>query len=209
MKFEELAQRISEAFDPNTFNLIIGKTPVSLLIGRFNPWHKGHNELAEQTKYKDIIIGLVKGASTKLDKERNPFEIDLQKEIIQRANVELLKKGKNIADIIEIPAANIPLIISLLRDRNYEPKELLCGTDRAPNYARQVSSYAPPLHNEMKLKVLDRDEEATDVTGLSATKVRQAIKDGKYLAAKDMMVNLDEPLFMKLYQQITQNLLIK
>jgi len=188
-------QSLLEVFNPTNFNLVPGDKKVSVIIGRFNPWTKGHASLTDLTKYP-VVIGLVKGKSTLEDKERNPFSTDLQKEIIRKSN------NTKIIDIVEFPSANIPQIVSMLRNKGYEMQELWTGADRAPGYARQIKEYIPRMNSTLKLKILDRDEEAADVSGISATKVRQAIKSNNQASVRNMMINVDNDLFNKMYKQI-------
>jgi len=198
-QFEEIvseAIKVNEArkpFDPREFNMIPANRPVSLIIGRFNPWTKGHNSMTENAKYP-VVIGLVKSPKTSLDKERNPFDFDLQKEIINRSN------NPKIEDVVEFSAANVPQIISELREMGYEPKELWAGTDRAPAYQNQINLYPPQINSKLKLKILERNEDDPGIAGISATKVRQAIKVGDYNTISRTMEGIDQNLF-KIMQQ--------
>jgi len=189
MKFENyLEDLMLEAFDPREFNMMPAEKKVSVIVGRFNPWTRGHNSIIDEAKYP-VVIGLVKSSKTSMDKERNPFDFELQKEIIERAN------DPRIVDVVKFSSANIPQIISDLRDMGYEPKQLLAGTDRAKAYQEQIDRYPPKINSDLKLKVLTRDEDASDVSGISATKVRNAIKNGDYNSVRNMMMNIDEELF--------------
>ena len=84
----------------------------------------------------------------------------------------------------------------------YEPKELWAGTDRAPSYKRQVDVYPPQINSNLKLKVLERNEDDPGTAGISATKVRQAIKAGDYVRVANMMNGVDQNLFNHMRQKM-------
>ena len=197
MKFNQyynyVMENITEAFDTKEYNLVPAGTPISLIIGRFNPWTKGHNALIKDARYP-VVIGLVKSLKTSQDKNKNPFDFQLQKEIINRSN------NPKIIDIVTISSANIPQIISILRDKGYEAKELWAGTDRVLAYKRQIESYLSRINSDLKLKILKRKEDDPDIAGISATKLRKAIKNSDYQSANNMMIGLDKDLFDRMYK---------
>jgi len=196
MNFENYLEKIvTEAFDPRDFNMLPEKKKVSVVIGRFNPWTRGHNSIIDEAKYP-VVVGLVKSSKTSLDKERNPFNFETQKEIIRRAN------EPKIIDVVKFASGNIPQIISDLRDLGYEPKELLAGTDRAKAYQNQIDLYPPKINSDLKLKVLTRNEDDPGVSGISATKVREAIRSGNYINTRNMMMNIDEDFFEQLHREM-------
>jgi len=203
MKFYDLYNHYiiegANAFSIANYNLMQGSTPVALIVGRFNPWTRGHNALLEaavqEGKIKNIIIVLIKGKKSSEDKEKNPFDENLQKEIINRTNNPYIK-----AIIIE-SSANLPQIINNVRKLGYEPKQLWTGTDRVADYTRQLK-YAEAINAKMKIFELPRNEDDADVAGISATKVRQAIRNHDYVTTRNMMINIDPQLFEKMYQQI-------
>jgi len=182
-------------FDPNDYNIIPANKNVSVLVGRFNPWTKGHSSLTDKASHP-IVVGLVKGKKTALDKDRNPFPFGTQKEIIRRAN------NPKILDVVELPSGSIPNMISQLRDLGYEPKQLWTGADRAAGYKDQIKRYAPAINSDLKLKVLERNEEDAGVKGISATKVRNAIKNGDFQAVADMMTNADQKFVERLRDEM-------
>jgi citrate lyase synthetase len=194
MKFDTLIEHIKkDKFDPKNYNLTPGKKQVSVIPLRAQPFHKGHLELVNKAKYP-VVIAIVKGLKTSKDKNKNPFDLTLQKEII--------KKAKFPVKVITINAMSLPMLINTLRDLNMEPMEIIAGLDRKEDYGRQVIKYATPLKSQIKLITVNRDENSNKVDGISASKIREALKHNDYKTVKSMMINLDQELFDKMLHSI-------
>jgi len=196
MKFKELTRLFEAAFDPSDYNTIPAKKEVTLIVGRFQPFHNGHASLIKQAKYP-IIIGLVKGKKSSEDKVKNPLDFDLQKNVIDKAKIS------QILDVVKVESAFIPSIISMLRDEGYEVKEVMAGTDRINSYRGMIKTYGPKINApNVIVKELVRNDDDEGIAGISATKVRNAIKAGDFDTAKKMMLNLDQSLFKKLQKAL-------
>jgi citrate lyase synthetase len=197
MKFDELYKRlINEAFDPDDYNLNKGYKKVTLIIGRFQPFTLGHSSLLKQAK-NPVVIGIVKGKKSGQDKDKNPLEFDLQKEIIEKAKIPKIER------VIKVESAFIPEIISQLRFFDLEVDEVFAGSDRIKSYTSMMKKYGPQINApDVKVTEIKRDPDASDVSGISATKVRNSIKSDDFESAKEMMINLDKKLFDKIQKEL-------
>jgi len=164
---------------------------VSLVIGRFQPFTKGHLQLLKNAKHP-VIVAIVKGKQTSKNKENNPFPFDLQKEVIMSSGVN------NIIDVYSIESASLPYMISISRDNGYEPVEMFAGTDRYKMYKYQQEKYAPQINSKIKIKEIHRDQSSDDVTGIAATKVRDALRNDDFDQVSRMMIGLKPNIYAKL-----------
>lgn len=180
-------------FDRNDYDLIPRSKKVSVIIGRFQPYHKGHAMITNAAKYPSIIA-IIRNENS--DKGKNPFSFDLQKEIIAVA------KPNGVIDIIEFESASFPLIIHTLRLKDYEVAEILCGSDREKGYIAQANRYNNALNANVKITTFEREEDKTDIVNFNASKIRDAIKNDDYLTVLKMMVNMNVNLFTKLKAEL-------
>lgn len=134
----------------------------TLYIGRFQPVTKAHAALLKLAK-GTLVVAIVKGIKSSLDKDKNPFDFAIQKEMITAVAPH--------AKVIEVNNAYIPDIITAVKNEyGIEIKEILCGKDREEGYKKFL-----PKMPGVELKVVDRTED-----DISATKVRAALsKDDK------------------------------
>jgi len=183
-------------FDPSDYNTEKGSHPVALVLGRFQPWTAGHNALFAQTQENNVVIGIVKGKKSSEDKERNPLDFETQKEVIEAM------KNPRIKQVIAVESAFIPAVISQLRDDGLEVVEVLAGSDRVKGYQYMADRYNDQLNMNYKIKQLERDDKDVGTAGISATKVRNAIKNDNYDLASGMMVRLTPELFKKIQRQL-------
>jgi len=138
----------------------------SLILGRFQPLTLGHEKMLKQA-YKNsdkLVICIVR--ARKKDSEKNPFPLDLQEKMIK----EIFPK----ADIITHSTGNL---FSIMQKSSFNINTIWAGTDRAANY-RQTIKYNPEL-SVSEIKRSDKD--------ISATKVREAIKNNDIKTFRSMM----------------------
>jgi nicotinamide mononucleotide adenylyltransferase len=176
MKFLELYNLLTEQKNKK----------VSLMIGRFSPFHKSHNKIIKSAKYPVVIL-IVKGEQTSKDKSKNPFSYELQKHIIEVAN------NKKIIDIEKVPNANLKVIIPILKEKGFDVKEILCGEDREKDYSNQVERYFKD--DGISCTIIERD-------GVSATMIRKLLLNKDYEKISELMINIDKKLFNKMIRAI-------
>ena len=128
-------------------------------IGRFQPLTLGHMKMIDELKkFKKAYIFIVKGKKTSKDKDKNPFDFDLQKEMIKKVAPKI--------NVIEIPSGFFVNEIEKLPEKEFY---LLCGSDRVKGYERMLNYLENKKVNILEIPRSDED--------ISATKVRQALKD--------------------------------
>lgn len=110
----------------------------------------------------------------KFDK-KHPFSDSL----IQKEYDKCLKDEKWYEDAIPVSSADIIEIGKMLNEKGYAPHLWGCGTDRKASYEKMANNekYRKEgmLPDDFKVFVVERDETSSDVAGISATKVRNAI----------------------------------
>jgi nicotinamide mononucleotide adenylyltransferase len=195
---DDLTLTEAKRFDPTDFNTEKQTKKVTLVSGRFQPAHLGHKSLVDNALHPVVVL-VVKGKKSSADKIKNPFPFNIQAEIIKKSF------GNKVIDVIEVPFMNLVQIVSDLRDKGMEPVELMAGSDRVPQYKTFADNYKDPdkMNWDLKVKEVVRNEmSGKGVTGISATKVRNAIKDDNYDEASKMMGGLTISLFKKLRKYI-------
>lgn len=173
---------------------------VNLFLGRFQPFTKGHEKVL-QALYKEngypTVVACI--ANTKHD-SKHPFDDDL---IAKEFDICL--KGKNyFKDYIYVSSAAINKVGEELAKKGYKAHLWGCGSDRASAFKKMASNpkYTIDFPNDFKVFVVDRDDTSNDIDGISATKVREAIKNDDIDSFKKMMPDKAERLFENLKKQL-------
>ena len=153
------------------------KKPVVVTFGRMNPITSGHAKLV------DTIISIANKhnaehriyLSHSNDAAKNPLsyndKIKFAKAYFPEVNFVKTDKVKIIYDVMKT-----------LNAEGYKDVVLVVGDDRVEEFDR-IKKYVGPdkdyKFDSFKIESAGkRDEKATDVTGMSASKMRQYVKDG-------------------------------
>jgi len=151
---------------------------VVFTFGRFNPPTVGHIKLAEKVK----SVARSNGADYKIygsssfDKRKNP----LSPKIKERYMRKILRDKNAVVDSNVKTAFHAMKVLS---DAGYEKIIMVVGSDRVAEFKKSISRYVGP-GKDYDIKEFDvvsageRDPEAEGVSGMSASKMRQAAKDG-------------------------------
>lgn len=155
-----------------------GAEPVNIMVGRFQPFTIGHLECLYQAKQKTgckTIIFASKGDPN--PKKNKPIYGELQDEMLDRIKAN---HSDVIADIVYGNGAAIDKNVAIARSMGFEPVSWVTGQDHEAAYWNMVVRYGKELqlNPDFKMTILDRDPDADDVTGVSASKVREAIVAG-------------------------------
>ena len=159
-----------------------GKQNCVIIMGRFQPFTKGHLSIIEKAynKYKlPFVVAIVKGAKSSQDKKRNPFEFDMQKKLIEAS----MKSISN--QVVLIKSAFLGEIVDAVRPK-YEPVGLVAGSDRVSSYQKQIDKYGEKMNLNLSLIPIQR-KEGSSIAGISATKVRNSIIENDIETFKKMM----------------------
>jgi len=171
-----------------------GKQEVVIMSGRFQPVTAGHVKVIKQMKSKysgkPIIVFLVKGEKSGQDKTKNPLD--------EKTQIKLLKKSMKglIKDVLISKSAFIGDLLIGLRPK-YEPIAFYTGTDRLKGYQGMIDRYKDDMNMDIKMEEIKRTGE-----NISATKVRQSIKDNDFKTFQSMTTNLDKKDFDMLRKKI-------
>ena len=175
---------------------------VNIVVGRLQPPTRGHQSLLE-TLYKEngypTVLCLIH--NTKFD-TKHPFSDELiQKEI------DTCWKGENFyEDLIWVKTAAIDKIGEELTKKDYQTHLWGCGTDRAKAYQAMASNkkYTKDFPEDFKVFVVTRNEKSSAVDGISATKVREAIKGDDKAEFVKMMPDGADKLFDKFKEELSK-----
>ena len=149
--------------------------------GRFNPPHRGHKSMfetlssvSEQLNAIPVIIIVDSG---KYD-ERNPLTGSVREEYI----------NKMYPDVITVIAKNPYDAVVGLHDVGFIPVGGVCGKDRADSYKQMIGRiFGESIKDQYHDEILKRDPESDDIAGISASKVRESVKDGNRAAFRTMV----------------------
>jgi len=189
MEINSFKTFLKEAIAIDKINTTPGKKEVAVFAGRMQPPTAGHLKAikAAYKKYhKKIVIVLIKGANSDVK-----FDSKTQKEVF----------SKMLSDVphmfLDADNGFMGEWVHQLRNDNYEPIALYCGSDRVKSYQGMIKRYEDKLNINIKVEEIAR-------TGkdISASKVRQALKDDDYKTFKDNMDKRTWDLFDKLKKMV-------
>ena len=155
--------------------------PVNIVLGRFQPFTLGHLACVKQAYFEtglDTVLCIIETPENKVD-ERHPFAT---KDIIPM--IDPLFGEDNLLDYVLVKNADIVKIAEALHSKGYELASWACGTDRYAAYSRQCKGYWEKAGLPEEPKCIEVKRGDDDV---SATKVRQAIKDGDFNTYKKLV----------------------
>jgi len=153
-------------------------------FGRFNPPTTGHFLLATKVKQEASRRGadhIIYGSSSH-DPKKNPLnsrqKLRFMKKVLKGFNVEIDNKLKNPFDVL-----------SQLNKEGYTDVVMVVGADRVSEFKRNISKNVGPnkLYKFDNFEVVsagERDPDADDVSGMSASKMRAAAAEGNLNAFK-------------------------
>lgn len=147
---------------------------VVFAFGRMNPPTTGHQKL---------VTGLVAHAKKAKATPRiylshsvgkkDPLPYDKKIAFAKKAFGAIVKKS---------PARNVIQILQSLEKEGFKKVVLIAGSDRVPEFTRLLKAYNGKEYNFDEIEVVsagERDPDADDVSGMSASKLRALAKDEK------------------------------
>jgi len=147
---------------------------VVFAFGRMNPPTTGHQKLvtglvAQAKKAKATPRVYLSHSVGKKD----PLPYDKKIAFARKAFGAIVKKS---------PAKNIIQILKTLEDEGFKKVVLIAGSDRIPEFTKLLNAYNGKEYNFDEIEVIsagERDPDADDVSGMSASKLRALAKDEK------------------------------
>jgi phosphopantetheine adenylyltransferase len=146
---------------------------IDLLIGRFQPIHKGHAKIIKSMTNPIVVI--VKGKKSSEDIARNPLSADDQKRMIHKIFPDL--------EVSISPNGFLPGILGYFRKQDKEVTKIYSGADRIEGYKAAIDKANEKMKPEEQYKVDFQETERVT----SASAVRKAIKDDDYETFKNLV----------------------
>ena len=183
------------------------KKSVAICFGRYNPPTFGHlllwTKLSEAPTDEKFIY-----ASHSQDKKKNPLSYETK-----AALIKYIVKNKNLdVRFINSEARTIMEAMLDLYEKGFTDVIIVAGSDRINDLTGLVSKYnGLPLNKRGDLYQFDsidgfnagdRDPDADDITGMSASKVRQFALDGKFEDFYESIPIEDEMIAKAIYDEI-------
>lgn len=151
---------------------------IVLAFGRCNPPTGGHYAMIENLEQLARDLGvraemfIVDGETTGQDRQKNPLtpeqRVKILREWFPNVRFDICSSAYDVMEVLEV--------------QNKKPLVLIAGSDRAKKY-RRLLDFAG--FTTTAIQELDRD--SGNANGISATKVRQAVRDGNFELFLEMM----------------------
>jgi len=185
------------------------KKPAVFTFGRFNPPTTGHAKLVDRLQKVSKSVGGVPilFTSHSNDKKKNPLTFK------QKHNY--LKKffGKQVA----VPNTNARTVFDICNElykQGYTSVTMVVGSDRIREFDNLIKKYnsVKARHGFYKFDDIqivsagERDPDADDVSGMSASKMRQFAEDGNFDEFKKGVPSSGKNFAEKLYKDIRKGM---
>jgi len=186
------------------------KGTLTLAFGRFNPPHAGHQQLMDiaaqsaEAEESDYIIV----PSRSQDPKKNPLDADTKVSVMRQMFPQHSERIVN-------DGANRTIFDVLKKAHNdgYAGVRVVGGADRQKEFDKLVNNYNGKLYKFDKVEVVsagDRDPDADDVTGMSASKQRKAAAEGDIKSfMKGIPSTMEKKAAEDLYKNIRKAMQIK
>ena len=184
------------------------KGTLTVAFGRFNPPTTGHekllNQVAKSSDDNDYIIV----PSRSQDAKKNPLDAD------SKIGVMRQMFPKHSEKIVNDPAnRTIFDVLKKAHNDGYSGVRVVGGADRQKEFDKLVNTYNGKLYKFDKVEVVsagDRDPDADDVTGMSASKQRKAAAEGDLKSfMKGIPSSMEKKAAEELYKNIRKAMNIK
>lgn len=178
---------------------------VNITVGRFQPFTKGHKKMIELMYSENGLPSAIFYIENNKKDSRHPFSNDTVRETIEHSLPSNLMEA-----CFCVKSADIVRIGEILHEHGYEAALFGCGSDRENAYKKQTENekYRNAGHftENFKLFSIKRNDKSVKLDGVSATKVRDAIKSDDYGLFRSMTAIEDnaksQALFNKMKEEI-------
>tara|TARA_R100000231_G_scaffold4457_1_gene7532 strand:- start:766 stop:1986 length:1221 start_codon:yes stop_codon:yes gene_type:complete len=184
------------------------KGTLTVAFGRFNPPTTGHekllNQVAKSSDEDDYIIV----PSRSQDAKKNPLDADSKVSVMRQMFPKHSEK------IVNDPAnRTIFDVLKKAHNDGYAGVRVVGGADRQKEFDKLVNNYNGKLYKFDKVEVVsagDRDPDADDITGMSASKQRKAAAEGDLKSfMKGVPSSMEKKAAEELYKNIRKAMNIK
>ena len=163
------------------------KGTATIAFGRFNPPHAGHGKLISVAKKSSEKGDFKIYPSRKSGDKQNPLEADEKISIMRQMFSDDGEKIINDGDM-----KTIFDVLKKTYDDGYSSVNIVAGGKRVAEFDQLANKYNGELYdfeNINSISAGDRDPDAEGIEGISATKMRVAVKDDDFEA---FMKNLEK-----------------
>jgi cytidyltransferase-like protein len=170
-----------------------------MVMGRFQPFTNGHVKMIQEVyKQNNLPVCVCVVSNTKFD-TKHPFSDELMMKEFDLC----LKPMKEFLDVIILKGGDFGRWFDEMKKRGYQPQLWGCGSDRLASYTKFATN--PKYHtmfdlpedfNTYEIKRTDDD--------VSATKVREALRNEDKTTFEKMMPKGSEKLFNEFRDALTQ-----
>ena len=186
------------------------KGDVYFVFGRFNPPTNGHEKLFDKLKSTAGSGTYRIYASKSQDPKKNPLSF---KDKIKFLRKMFPKHARSIMADADVRTA-LDIVVKLY-DQGYTSATMIAGSDRVKEFEALLNKYngVKSRHGfynfEKGIKVIsagERDPDADDVSGMSASKMREFAEKGDFDSFKEGVPSSGKRLAEKLYKDIRKGM---
>ena len=178
-----------------------GSDSLTIVFGRFNPPTTGHKKLFDMAKNISGEDDLRIYPSRSQDPKKNPLDpgtkIKFMKQMFADYEDQIVNE-KDMKTIFDV--------LTTADEEGYKEVKIVVGSDRLSEFKNLATKYNGELYNFDMIDVLpagERDSDAEGVSGMSASKLRKAVKDDDMKAfTKGMPSKFDKAEVTNLYNAL-------
>lgn len=173
--------------------------------GRINPPTSGHQKLIDKVR---TVARLERGdplvfLSHSQDAKKNPFDYNTKLKYAQKAFGKIVQRSSS---------NTIIKVLQELEKKKYTDVILVVGSDRVDDFRTMLEKYNGKDYNFNNIDVVsagERDPDADDVSGMSASKLRQLATEGNFEEFKKGLPDLLQRNAKEVYDKLRLAMKIK
>lgn len=173
-----------------------GRTPVNILVGRFQPPTLGHIKVLRQMHAKNGLPCVVVNVRSKSGKNQK-----FDPETILRIWMDIQKQYNFIDGIREANTGFLDQVLNALRPE-FEPVLWGTGTDRIKGYERIIKNYGPEANVLPEFQAFEIKRSGKNI---SATQVRETIIADNEKEFKKLTPTAEHKFYKQLRTELLQN----
>ena len=178
-----------------------GSDSLTIVFGRFNPPTTGHKKLLDMAKNISGDDDLRIYPSRSQDPKKNPLDPGTKIKFMKQMFADYEDNIVNEKDM-----RTIFDVLTTADEEGYKEIKIVVGSDRLSEFKNLATKYNGELYNFDMIDVLpagERDSDADDVSGMSASKLRKAAKEDDFKAfSKGIPSSLEKGEVTNLYNAV-------
>ena len=178
-----------------------GSDSLTIVFGRFNPPTTGHKKLLDMAKNISGEDDLRIYPSRSQDPKKNPLDPGTKIKFMKQMFADYENNIVNEKDM-----RTIFDVLTTADEEGYKEIKIVVGSDRLSEFKNLATKYNGELYNFDMIDVLpagERDSDADDVSGMSASKLRKAAKEDDFKAfSKGIPSSLEKGEVTNLYNAV-------